>query len=134
MRKNSVVVMVLAAILISPVFADIQQSETMPEEISRQIPEQSVLNKESSSLQKSKIGNNYAYKKPVSKRKIAKKFLLAMGGVAVSSLLLYILLTLYNKIRASVSGQDIPSEEENSLTTPYTMEDDVKSFLDKTKY
>ena len=106
----------------------------MPEEISRQIPEQSVLNKESSSLQKSKIGNNYAYKKPVSKRKIAKKFLLAMGGVAVSSLLLYILLTLYNKIRASVSGQDIPSEEENSLTTPYTMEDAVKSFLDKTKY
>ena len=38
------------------------------------------------------------YKQPVSKRKMAKKFLIGMGSVAVSSILLFLILTVYNKI------------------------------------
>lgn len=74
------------------------------------------------------------YKQPVSKRKIAKKFLLAMGGVGISSVLLYVLLSLYNKIRESViTGQESPKDTE-SLYTPDNLIDAVRTFLDKTRY
>ena len=75
------------------------------------------------------------YKQPVSKRKIAKKFLLAMAGVAISSIILYLLLSLYNKIRAGFAGsQEIDTGKEPSLETPDNLIDAVKTFLDKTRW
>ena len=76
------------------------------------------------------------YKQPVSKRKIAKKFLLAMLGVAVSSVLLYLILSLYNKIRDGFTTPrtETPPNGETSLVTPDNLIDAVKTFLDKTKW
>lgn len=75
------------------------------------------------------------YKQPVSKRKMAKKFLIGMGSVAISSILLFLILTVYNKIRESILApkQDQQSGE-TSLVTPENLTDAVKTFLDKTKY
>ncbi len=80
------------------------------------------------------IQNNF--KQPVSKKKIAKKFLLAMSGVAISSIILFVLLSLYNKLRASFGGNAIqpPAEGEAPLETPDNLTDAVKTFLDKTKW
>lgn len=83
---------------------------------------------------------SYTFKPPVSKKKIAKKFILAMLGVAVSSIVLFVLLTLYNKVRetiAETSGgvQNLnQKEEETSLRTPETLTEAVKTFIDKTKW
>lgn len=75
------------------------------------------------------------YKQPVSKRKMAKKFLMAMGGVAVSSILLFVFLTIYNKIRASILAPKPDQQSgETSLVTPENLTEAVKTFLDKTKY
>ena len=75
------------------------------------------------------------YKQPVSKRKMAKKFLIGMGSVAVSSILLFLILTIYNKIRESILApkQDQQSGE-TSLVTPENLTEAVRTFLDKTKY
>lgn len=75
------------------------------------------------------------YKQPVSKKKMAKKFLMAMGGVAVSSILLFVFLTIYNKIRASILAPKPEQQSgETSLITPENLTEAVKTFLDKTKY
>ncbi len=84
--------------------------------------------------------NNYTFKQPVSKKKIAKKFILAMLGVAISSAVLFILLSLYNKVRQTLidgSGavqNQTESIEETSLQTPDNLTQAVKTFLDKTKW
>lgn len=74
------------------------------------------------------------YKQPISKRKIVKKFLAAMGGVIVSSLALFFLLTLYNRIREGYVSQTKTVEGEPSLETPDDLNSAVKTFLDKTNW
>lgn len=75
------------------------------------------------------------YKQPVSKRKMAKKFLIGMGSVAVSSILLFLILTVYNKIRESILAPKQDQQTgETSLVTPESLTDAVKTFLNKTKY
>ena len=77
----------------------------------------------------------FAYKQPVSKRKIAKKFLMAMGGVAISSILLFILLSAYNKLRESLQNSSSQnSVNDVSLETPENLEQAIKSFLNKTNW
>ena len=131
MLKNKVIIILLALVLVSPVFAEepslentenIPVTETVSPEVSTNTPEPEIGQQ------------NYAYKQPVSKRKIAKKFLLAMAGVGISSILLFVLLSLYNKIRGRVSNQQTTPEGETSLVTPYSLEEAVRTFLDKTKY
>lgn len=74
-------------------------------------------------------------KQPVSKKKIAKKFLLAMSGVAISAILLFLILTVYNKIRAGIFGQTQENPNgETSLVTPDSLPDAVRTFIDKTKW
>ena len=74
------------------------------------------------------------YKQPISKKKIAKKFLAAMGGVGVSSFLIFFLLTIYNRVRESyVTVQKSPNGE-TSLETPDDIDSAVRTFLDKTKW
>ena len=84
--------------------------------------------------------SNYTFKQPVSKKKIAKKFLFAMLGVVISSVVLFILLSIYNKIRSvligEMSGNKSDAEENGTtvLQTPDTLTDAIKTFLDKTKW
>ena len=77
--------------------------------------------------------NETEYKQPVSKRKIAKKFLMAMGGVAISSFALFFLLTIYNRIRGNYENFKTP-ENETSLETPKDYNSAVKIFLEKTRW
>lgn len=78
--------------------------------------------------------NSFTYKQPVSKRKVAKKFLLAMGGVGISSLLIFLGLSLYNRIREGFTSQFKTSDSETSLHTPEDLRSAVKSFLSKTNW
>lgn len=72
------------------------------------------------------------FKEPVSKKKIAKKFILAMLGVSISSLLIFLILTLYNKLRYP-NNSFLPADNEHSLQTPDDIESAVRVFLEKTK-
>lgn len=77
---------------------------------------------------------NELYKQPISKRKIAKKFLIAMGAVAVSSISLFFILSLYNKIRENYFYQTQILDDEKSLETPEDLNGAIKAFLDKTDW
>jgi hypothetical protein len=74
------------------------------------------------------------YKQPISKRKIAKKFLIAMGAVVASSILLFLILSLYNKIRENYYYQTQILDDETSLETPEDLNGAIKTFLDKTDW
>lgn len=74
------------------------------------------------------------YKQPISKRKIAKKFLAAMGGVAVSSFAIFILLSVYNRVREKYVNPTKSTDKELSLETPEDLDGAIKTFLDKTRW
>ncbi|MBE7703269.1 MAG: hypothetical protein E7Z89_04370 [Cyanobacteria bacterium SIG28] len=74
------------------------------------------------------------YKEPISKRKIVKKFLIAMGSVVASSLTIYFMLTIYNRVRENFCSKPEISENEPTLESPDDMENAVKTFLDKTNW
>ena len=77
---------------------------------------------------------NIPYKKPVSKKKIAFKFLAAMGGVAISSFMIFVLLSLYNRIRDSYKTSVKTVDGETSLETPDDLDSAIKTFMDKTDW
>ena len=74
------------------------------------------------------------YKEPVSKRKIASKFLKAMAGVGISSFIIFFMLTVYNRFRERFLDQVKTPEGEVTLETPDNLTDAVKIFLDKTQW
>lgn len=75
------------------------------------------------------------HKQPISKRKLVKKFLIAMLAVAGSSIFLYFGLTVYNQIRDGIVQPEFKiTDKETSLKTPETLEEAVKTFLEKTKW
>lgn len=59
------------------------------------------------------------------------KFGLAMGGVALSSIIIFVGLTIYNKFFVSLTKSH--SIEEEILKTPKTTEDAIKFFINKNK-
>lgn len=128
MLKNKILMIVLVMMLISPVFAEINTGEDMVPITENAVQEESVQ-------QELPKLDTIPYKQPVSKRKVAKKFLMAMGGVVLSSILLFLILTLYNRIRSGViaTKQEIQTCE-TSLVTPEDLIDAIKIFLEKTKY
>ena len=77
---------------------------------------------------------NSDFKAPISKRKIAKKFLAAMGGVAVSSFAIFVMLTVYNRVRERFEKPVITPDGETTLESPENLNDALKIFLDKTKW
>lgn len=137
MLKNKIFTIILMVLLVSPVVAEpenIQNVEGLTN-ISQEMPaEQSENVKVEEALPQ--MPESITYKQPVSRKQMAKKFLLAMAGVGISSILLFVVLTLYNKVREimGISGGDVSSEDENSLETPDNLEDAVRTFLDKTKW
>jgi len=70
-------------------------------------------------------------KEPISKRKIAFKFLMAMAGVATSSVVIYVGLSVYNKLFKTESSAAIGL---NSLRTPENFKDAINIFLNKTNW
>lgn len=76
------------------------------------------------------------YKKPAGKKKLAKKFIIAMLCVAGTSIFLYASLNLYNKLREGVLNiQALNSDDgDGQLETPSDMVDAVKTFIEKTHW
>ncbi len=69
---------------------------------------------------------------------LLKKFLIAMLGVACSTLALYLLLTLYNKFRTNLvkksNEQAVAQNKQscaNSFERPANVEDAIEKFLQK---
>ena len=57
-----------------------------------------------------------------------------MGGVLISSILLYSGLSAYNRLRDGIVKPVKTPEGETSLKTPEDMEEAVKTFLEKTNW
>lgn len=137
MLKNRIFAILIVLTLMTPVFAEnpvsmeqntaeAQQEAAIPDTQQPEHPPE--LNLPANEL------NPNSYKQPVSKRNIAKKFLLAMCGVAISSIILFVLLSLYNRVRGVLAAPAETQEGETSLLTPDSITDAVKAFLDKTRY
>jgi len=75
------------------------------------------------------------YKEPVSKKKLIKKFIIAMLCVAGASVFLYLALSVYNRLREIFTENvAIPPEGEKPLETPADLTEAVKTFIDKTHW
>jgi len=74
------------------------------------------------------------YKQPFGKKDLIKKFLLAMFAVVISSFVLYIGLTLYNRVRDGFEAPVKTPDGETTLQTPDDIEGAVRTFLEKTKW
>ena len=72
------------------------------------------------------------FKEPISKRKIAMKFIYAMGGVVASSMILFVGLSVYNNIRGKVI-KVANNDYSNTLNTPNNLKDAVNIYLEKTR-
>ena len=102
--------------------------------IENSLPKINTLDEDILPTQQNILVQNSNYKKPISKKTIAKKFLIAMGGVATSSFAIFFILTLYNKIRENVKNPVKTLENEISLETPQNLNDAIKIFLKKTNW
>ena len=135
MLKNKFFTILLALMFISPVLAEFEEisPESTLTPIVHEDIEQRTVNQINEELPKLDV---IPHKQPVSKKKIAKKFLLAMSGVGISSFLIFFILTIYNKIRDSIikSTKEMTSDGKTSLVTPVNLTDAIKTFLDKTKW
>lgn len=67
----------------------------------------------------------------VSIKQTAIKFLLTMGGVALSSLIIFVGLSIYNKL--FVEKSEVKFSKEDSLSTPSNIDDAVTFFIKKNK-
>ena len=74
------------------------------------------------------------YKKPISKRKLFKKFFLAMLVVGGAAMLLYFALPIYNRFKDGTPVQVNTPEGETPLISPSDTETAVKTFLEKTRW
>ena len=124
MLKNKILTITLTLFLALPVYSE-ELIEELPNINNEIVSELADTNVDMSEL---------PHKKPISKRKIAKKFIYAMCGVGVSSIFLFIVLTLYNKIRENLNITQEEFFEESTLKSPSNETDAIKIFLDKTKW
>ena len=63
----------------------------------------------------------------------AKKFLLAMLGVAISSILIFVGLTIYNKLFHNPKKNEKSNFDENSLEPAKDIDSAISNFLNRTK-
>ena len=141
MQKNKIILIAISIILAAPSFAENEAElnsfvpPAQEQAVSDFEIEQSTQNSLDDQTQNFSNQAVSPYKQPAGKKQTAKKFLMAMFGVVASSVLIYVLLTVYNKIRSifNISTSE-SSDFESSLETPKNIEDAVKTFLDKTKW
>ncbi len=77
------------------------------------------------------------YKEPVSKKSLIKKLLMAMLCVGASSVFIYAVLSIYNKIRTKIyydTEVPAPQENEKPLKAPMDLIDAIKSFIEHTNW
>lgn len=127
MLKSKILGLLLIIALSSPVFAETETVDMLEPTTTE---ESQVVNTIDEEIPAPLDSNNF--KQPVSKKKIAKKFLLAMAGVGVSSLLIYGGLSVYNRVRENLLPEE--SVKEPSLETPENINDAIKSFIEKTRW
>jgi len=72
-------------------------------------------------------------KAPIGRKQLAKKFILAMMGVAVSSVLIYVLLSIYNRFLYGNPNKKALKTEDDDFKTPNNLKDALDIFLKKTK-
>ena len=124
--------------LAAPIYAENEinvESEANPVEQTDVVGAENVVNTLDEEVQEAPDKLISPYKQPTSKKQTAKKFLMAMFGVVASSVLIYVLLTLYNKIRNIFNFSTSENANvETSLETPKDIESAVKVFLEKTKW
>ena len=75
----------------------------------------------------------FATKAPFGKRQLAMKFLMAMLGVAASSIVIYVGLSVYNKLMYGNSSRLVINDDDDDFKTPTNMKDAINIFLKKTK-
>lgn len=80
-----------------------------------------------------RIKTEFATKAPFGKREMAMKFILAMVGVATSSVVIYVMLSLYNRFIYKGANDVVINEDDNDFKTPTNMKDAINIFLKKTK-
>lgn len=142
MQKNRVLLILLMLTLMMPTFAEEPASSGGLNQVAEEqnaddvvMPQDIEPNAAMPYVEESSTMLGEQLKQPVSKKKIAKKFLFAMSGVGISSVLLFIILTVYNKLRnALFSNQQENPNGETSLVTPENLTNAVKTFIDKTKW
>lgn len=84
------------------------------------------------SVQKTLNLGDLATKQPIGRRQVAMKFLLAMLGVAASSVVIFVMLSIYNKFMYG-SRNNTQNETDNDFKTPSNIKDAINIFLKKTK-
>lgn len=127
MLKNKIFGLLIITALSVPVFSQAETEDAVQPIVEE---ETQVLNTIDEEVPETI--DSQKFKQPVSKRKIAKKFLLAMAGVGVSSLLIYGGLSVYNRVRENLLPEE--SVKEPSLETPENINDAIKSFIEKTRW
>ena len=133
--KNKIFAIILTVLLALPISVSavdtvINEPSAVSEVLSAE--GESVLEKEVSEISENEIED--AYKQPLSTKKIAKKFLMAMLGVGVSSFLIFFGLSVYNRVRESVLNNVKTPEGETSLKTPEDMTSAIRVFIEKTMW
>ena len=73
---------------------------------------------------------NAGFSLPLSVKNVVVKFSYAMGGVLVSSLLIFLALSIYNKLKTNNIGE---TSEEEILKTPKTKDDAINFFIRKNR-
>ena len=152
MLKNKIIITLIVFSLCIPVLAldetinstELQSSNSGIETVEQSsiLSEKNVKDADSPKVEKSgdavaltEESNIIPYKQPSSRKKILKMFLMAMLGVAGSAILLSAILSIYNRV---VYGKESTRSElkrgESQLETPETINEAVKSFVDKTTW
>lgn len=72
-------------------------------------------------------------RRPTSKKALAYKFIMAMLGVGASSVIIYVLLTIYNRFIYGSPMKLAEKTEDDDYKTPTNMKDAINIFLKKTK-
>ena len=137
--KNKIFGIIIAIMLLLPATVWAVDDMLLAEETQTPVAEEFVETQqldEDTTVEESQMQETQAspYKQPIGKKKIVKKFLLAMGGVIFSSLLLYGGLTAYNRVRDGVVKPIKAPDGETSLKTPSDTQEAVKTFLEKTNW
>jgi hypothetical protein len=143
MQKNKIFVILIAISLALPVLAIDEAENPVLQDNTEIVNTETVNTIEEPLLQTDNAEEKTSvmdsvYKQPISKRKVAKRFLLAMFGVVASSVIIFLGLSLYNKFRELLFGGNKSStlneDKEPSLETPDDIVGAVKSFINKTKW
>ena len=128
MKSNKFLLIFLSIALMLPITVW-AASDVLSEE-SQALPVVNTIDDEVELIEENQVD----YKVPIAKKKIFKKFLMAMGAVATSSFLIFFGLTAYNRFREKISGSYSVETGETSLKSPENLDEAVKIFLDKTNW